>query len=67
MYGCKLESQGTSCFCCQPTCSVYNLDRECAWHGSQVSHDLKEVAPLVDNAWSMKLGGTLEPVQWPPP
>ncbi|KAF5827761.1 P-loop containing nucleoside triphosphate hydrolase protein [Dunaliella salina] len=30
-----------------------------------VSHDLKEVAPLVDNAWSMKLGGTLEPVQWP--
>jgi len=32
-----------------------------------VSHDLKEVAPLVDNAWSMKLGGTLEPVQWPPP
>ncbi|KAF5841755.1 hypothetical protein DUNSADRAFT_11314 [Dunaliella salina] len=31
-----------------------------------VSHDLKEVAPLVDNAGSVKLDGTLEPVQWLP-
>jgi len=32
----------------------------------QVSHDLREVAPLVDNAWSMRLGGTMEKVAWPP-
>lgn len=31
-----------------------------------VSHDLREVAPLVDAAWSMQLGGTMEPVEWPP-
>eukprot|EP00955_Chlamydomonas_euryale_P095339 364933-Chlamydomonas_euryale.AAC.5 len=32
-----------------------------------VSHDLREVAPLVDTAWEMRLGGTLGPAQWPPP
>jgi energy-coupling factor transport system ATP-binding protein len=32
-----------------------------------VSHDLREVAQLVDNAWEMKLGGTMVEAQWPPP
>lgn len=32
-----------------------------------VSHDLAEIAPLVDCAWRMRLGGTCEPVAWPPP
>jgi energy-coupling factor transporter ATP-binding protein EcfA2 len=31
-----------------------------------VSHDLREVQPLVDNAFAMRLGGTLEGVEWPP-
>lgn len=31
-----------------------------------VSHDLKEISHLVDCAWRMKLGGTLEEVPWPP-
>ena len=31
-----------------------------------VSHDLQEVAPLVDYAWEMKPGGTLGPAEWPP-
>lgn len=32
-----------------------------------VSHDLAEIAPLVDCAWRMRLGGTCERVDWPPP
>jgi energy-coupling factor transporter ATP-binding protein EcfA2 len=32
-----------------------------------VSHDLREVAPLVDVAWRMRPGGRLEAVAWPPP
>jgi energy-coupling factor transporter ATP-binding protein EcfA2 len=32
-----------------------------------VSHDLREVAPLVDVAWRMRPGGKLESVVWPPP
>jgi energy-coupling factor transporter ATP-binding protein EcfA2 len=32
-----------------------------------VSHDLREVAPLVDVAWRMRPGGRLEGVAWPPP
>ncbi|GLC41555.1 hypothetical protein PLESTB_000702600 [Pleodorina starrii] len=31
-----------------------------------VSHDLAEIAPLVDCAWRMRIGGTCEPVDWPP-
>ena len=31
-----------------------------------VSHDLAELAPLVDCAWRMKTGGTCEGVSWPP-
>ncbi|EFJ41516.1 hypothetical protein VOLCADRAFT_77566 [Volvox carteri f. nagariensis] len=31
-----------------------------------VSHDLAEIAPLVDCAWRMRTGGTCEPVSWPP-
>lgn len=31
-----------------------------------VSHDLKELAPLVDCAWEMQLGGSLHPAPWPP-
>lgn len=31
-----------------------------------MSHDLKEVAPLVDCAWKMELGGVCEQVEWPP-
>ncbi|KXZ54876.1 hypothetical protein GPECTOR_4g948 [Gonium pectorale] len=31
-----------------------------------VSHDLGEIAPLVDVAWRMRIGGTCEPVVWPP-
>lgn len=56
LHGCKaVADKGPTSFSLQ----------QCALCGLQVSHDLKEVAPLVDNAWSMKLGGTLEPVQWP--
>lgn len=32
-----------------------------------VSHDLAEIAPLVDCAWKMGMGGTCESVAWPPP
>ncbi|GAX81395.1 hypothetical protein CEUSTIGMA_g8826.t1 [Chlamydomonas eustigma] len=31
-----------------------------------VSHDLQEMAPLVDHAWEMKPGGLLNPSAWPP-
>jgi len=31
-----------------------------------VSHDLRELEPLVDVAWEMKPGGELVSVQWPP-
>ena len=31
-----------------------------------VSHDLREVEPLVDLAWEMEAGGRLTPVPWPP-
>lgn len=31
-----------------------------------VSHDLADIAPLVDCAWKMKMGGRMEAVQWPP-
>jgi energy-coupling factor transporter ATP-binding protein EcfA2 len=31
-----------------------------------VSHDLREIEPLVDVAWKMQMGGQLEPVEWPP-
>lgn len=31
-----------------------------------VSHDLADIAPLVDCAWRMQMGGRMEPVQWPP-
>ncbi len=31
-----------------------------------VSHDLQEVAPLVDQAWEMKPGGFLGAAEWPP-
>lgn len=31
-----------------------------------VSHDLAEIAPLVDVAWRMRIGGSCEPVSWPP-
>ncbi len=31
-----------------------------------VSHDLADIAPLVDCAWRMKMGGQMESVQWPP-
>lgn len=31
-----------------------------------VSHDLREIEPLVDCAWRMHLGGRLEEVAWPP-
>ncbi|GAQ88663.1 ABC protein I family member 11 [Klebsormidium nitens] len=30
-----------------------------------VSHDLRELAPLVDNAWRMHTGGRLEQAKWP--
>ncbi len=34
----------------------------------QVSHDLREVSPLVDCAWTMKTGGVMEALpSWPPP
>ena len=31
-----------------------------------VSHDLREIAPLVDHAWEMKTGGSMAQLQWPP-
>jgi len=31
-----------------------------------VSHDIREIYPLVDVAWSMKLGGAMQPLAWPP-
>jgi len=31
-----------------------------------VSHDLRELVPLVDNAWKMAPGGRLSPSEWPP-
>jgi energy-coupling factor transporter ATP-binding protein EcfA2 len=31
-----------------------------------VSHDLRELAPLVDVAWRMRMGGSMEAVAWPP-
>lgn len=31
-----------------------------------VSHDLADIAPLVDCAWRMEMGGKMEAVQWPP-
>ena len=31
-----------------------------------VSHDLRELQPLVDRAWEMQPGGSLTPAQWPP-
>ncbi|KAG2451234.1 hypothetical protein HYH02_003841 [Chlamydomonas schloesseri] len=31
-----------------------------------VSHDLAEIAPLVDVAWRMRIGGSCEAVTWPP-
>jgi energy-coupling factor transporter ATP-binding protein EcfA2 len=31
-----------------------------------VSHDLADIAPLVDCAWRMEMGGRMEAVQWPP-
>eukprot|EP00798_Chlamydomonas_sp_ICE-L_P026827 gene26827-4422_t len=41
------------------------LKKQCAL--LVVSHDLRELAPLVDNAWEMKEGGTMKSVAWPPP
>lgn len=32
-----------------------------------VSHDLRELVPLVDQAWKMEPGGLLQPSEWPPP
>jgi hypothetical protein len=32
-----------------------------------VSHDLRELGPLVDVAWRMAPGGRLEPSPWPVP
>eukprot|EP00850_Spirogloea_muscicola_P004044 SM000017S02784 [mRNA] locus=s17:199534:201906:+ [translate_table: standard] len=32
-----------------------------------VSHDLRELAPLVDKAWNMRMGGRLVKSLWPPP
>ena len=32
-----------------------------------VSHDLRELGPLVDAAWRMLPGGRLEPSPWPVP
>ena len=31
-----------------------------------VSHDLRELVPLVDQAWRMEAGGILKPSSWPP-
>jgi energy-coupling factor transporter ATP-binding protein EcfA2 len=31
-----------------------------------VSHDLRELEPLIDMAWEMEAGGRLKPVPWPP-
>ncbi len=31
-----------------------------------VSHDLRELEPLIDVAWEMEAGGKLKSVQWPP-
>lgn len=31
-----------------------------------VSHDLRELIPLVDKAWRMEPGGVLKPSEWPP-
>ncbi|GBG00414.1 hypothetical protein Rsub_13176 [Raphidocelis subcapitata] len=31
-----------------------------------VSHDLRELAPLVDVGWRMRMGGGMEAVPWPP-
>ena len=31
-----------------------------------VSHDLRELVPLVDKAWKMEAGGILKPSEWPP-
>jgi len=31
-----------------------------------VSHDLADIAPLVDCAWRMHIGGRMEAAQWPP-
>ena len=31
-----------------------------------VSHDLRELIPLVDDAWKMEPGGILRTSEWPP-
>ena len=31
-----------------------------------VSHDLRELEPLINVAWEMQAGGKLKSVEWPP-
>lgn len=45
-------------------CGAGKLKQECTV--LVVSHDLRELGPLVDCAWEMEAGGKLRPVQWPP-
>jgi hypothetical protein len=47
-----------------PGASAGKLKAECSV--LVVSHDLRELAPLVDCAWEMEPGGQLRSVPWPP-
>ena len=42
---------------------LHRLKRQCTL--LVVSHDVTEIAPLVDVCWRMLPGGTLEPAAWP--
>ncbi|KAG1667424.1 hypothetical protein FOA52_004841 [Chlamydomonas sp. UWO 241] len=43
---------------------LHELKKQCTL--LVVSHDLREIAPLVDAAWEMRLGGTMGLARWPP-
>lgn len=43
---------------------LWGLKKECTI--IIVSHDLKELTPLVDRAWHMEMGGVLKEKPWPP-
>lgn len=43
---------------------LWGLKKECTL--IVVSHDLKELTPLVDRAWKMEMGGILKEQPWPP-
>lgn len=44
--------------------TLKELNKECTI--LVVSHDLRELSPLVDKAWQMRPGGRLEASRWPP-